>query len=143
MSSRRVRLLCVSAVAASAVAGVGVWVGAGPVGAGDCASQEAEDYPHLEQVAHEVTGNLADRTRRYSFCEDSGLPGAAVQVSIYEWRKHSEAHEFLNKVAGVEPRGGGTEAFYLDGVTVHSTVVGDHLENDGKRFVMLTFQEPR
>lgn len=143
MIPRRIQLLCASAAAALAVAGVGVWVGAGPVGAGDCDSQESEDYPHLEQVAQEVTGNLADRTRSYSSCEDSGLPGAAVQVSVYEWRKHSEAHDFLSKAPGVEPRGGDTDAFYVDGVLVHSTVVVDHLENDGKRFVMLTFQEPR
>ncbi len=138
---RRILLTYVSAVAVTLV-GASVWFDTSHVSASECVDQEAEDYPHLERVAQEVVGELSDRVQRYSFCEDAGIPGAVVYVSVYDWSSRSQAREFLDGVSYAHPSSSPGD-FLARGVVIQSIQTTDYLENDGHTYVTLAFRAPK
>jgi hypothetical protein len=145
MKTRSIVLACASA-AALAIVGASLWVDPSQVSAGDCDAQEADDYPHLEKVAREVAGEVGDRFSRYSFCEDAGIPGAAVRVSVYEWSNRPEAREFLSNLPVADPHSDDPDSddtFMVRGVEIQYIKTVDYLENDGRSFVTLSFNAPR
>jgi len=145
MKARRVLLACVPAAAVTLI-GASVWFDASHVSEGECVNQEAVDYPHLEQVAQEVVGTLSDRVRRYSFCEDAGIPGAAVRVSVYDWSNRTQARDFLSNLPLAEPYSANPDSddrFLAHGVVIQYIKTVDHLENDGRSYVTVVFSAPR
>ncbi|HST84962.1 MAG TPA: hypothetical protein VLL08_24700 [Kineosporiaceae bacterium] len=55
-----------------------------------CEKVEATQYPRLEQVVTDYLADLTARQQRYSRCEDQGVPGAFLWVTITRWGPWSQ-----------------------------------------------------
>lgn len=140
MALRAVWISVAAALATALLISI-TWYDASHLSMRECQDQEADDYPWLEQVSQSTVGAVADRTRRLSFCDDAVLPGATVRVSVYRWTsrqqayRHLRASQLLVERDGGEPRAGGA--------VVGVSRALDHLENDGRPFVTVSFSTPR
>jgi hypothetical protein len=108
-----------------------------------CRQAENGDYPQLEAAVDEVLGDLPDRVARISECEERGQPEASVSASVYRWTTKKEASDYLRS-RGLARESGASRFQSPDGACeVVPSVVGDHLENQGRTFVSLRFSLPR
>jgi hypothetical protein len=96
-------------------------------------AQETKGYPHLEQVAQEVLGSVADQIRRGSFCEDAVEPGAYVLVSVYDWESRKDARDYFRRAGIAVPHG--ASVLTHQGVRINYFTSVDYQQNDGQRFV--------
>lgn len=69
-----------------------------------CSDEESQDYLALTKVSNDLLEGIPHRLTRYSSCEDTGSPGAAVEASVpeAEWQTRRDAHRHLRR-AGWEP----------------------------------------
>lgn len=140
MMARRLLLAFASASAVVIVAAF-AWFDLTHLSMSECLDQEAKDYPHLELVAQEVMGSVGDQTRRGSSCEDAVEPGAYVRVSVYDWTARKDARAYLREAGIAVPHG--ESELTSQGVRINYATSVDHLENDGQRYVMVSFSVPR
>lgn len=136
----RVALSATAVLLTAALAGGVAWADAQQYTQRECEADERDHWPRLESAARTVMGDMGDRYARVSLCEDAGPPGhTSLRVSVYEWRRRSEARAFLHD-AGMVARDGHWVAETPSGVvSIGYPKVTDYLENDGRVFVQVWF----
>ena len=140
MMARRLLLTFASATVVAIVAAF-TWFDLTHLSMSECMDQEAKDYPHLEQVAQEVMGSVGDQTRRGSLCEEAVDPGAYVRVSVYDWTARKDARAYLREAGITVPNG--EPVITSQGVRISYSSGIQEQENDGKRYVTVSFSVPR